>query len=295
MPRIWLTIPTFCEAGNIERIVRAADAELERAAPGEHRLLVVDDDSPDGTAEIAERLASELGTVEVLRRPIRRGLGRAYLAGFERALAGGAEVVVVMDADYSHDPAHLPAMLSAIERSDLVLGSRYVPGGQIIDWPPLRRTLSRAGSLYSRLILGVHVRDLTGGFRCIRREVLEKVDVGTLRSQGYVFNIELTYRAMRAGFRVAEVPITFHDRSIGESKISLSIAVEALWLVPVLRFPWLARRWPARKAALARPARMRRSVRPVSAAVTEKNGKPTEAADQQHLDQQVADEVRHAG
>jgi dolichol-phosphate mannosyltransferase len=295
MPRVWLTIPTFCESGNIERIVRAADAELERIAPGEHTVLVVDDDSPDGTAELAERLAGELGTVEVLRRGGRRGLGRAYLAGFERALADGAEVVVVMDADYSHDPAHLPAMLSAIEGSDLVLGSRYVPGGQIIDWPPLRRALSRAGSLYSRLILGVRVRDLTGGFRCIRREVLEKVDVGTLRSQGYVFNIELTYRAMRAGFRVTEVPITFHDRSIGESKISLSIAVEALWLVPVLRFPGLARRWPARKAPLARSARMRRSVRPVAAAVPEENGKSSETADEQHLDEQVANEVRHAG
>lgn len=295
MPRIWLTIPTFCEAGNIERIVRAANAELERLAPGDHAVLIVDDESPDGTGELADRLAGELAPVEVLHRRGRPGLGRAYLAGFERALAGGAEVVIVMDADYSHDPAHLPAMLSAIATEDLVLGSRYVPGGQIVDWPPLRRALSRAGSLYSRLILGVRVRDLTGGFRCIRREVLEEVDLGTLRSQGYVFNIELTYRALRAGFRVGEVPITFHDRSVGESKISLSIAIEALWLVPVLRFPWMARLWPARKASLAHPASARGSVRPVAAAVTEKPGQAPEPHHQQDLDEQVADEVRHAG
>ena len=191
----------------------------------------------------------ELPAVEVLHRAVKQGLGRAYVAGFDHALSGGAELVVVMDADFSHDPRHLPALLEAAQHSDLVLGSRYVPGGRIVDWPALRRLLSRAGSLYARTILGVRVRDLTGGFRCIRREVLEGVELTTLRSQGYVFNIELTYRALRSGFRVAEVPIQFHDRSIGESKISLSIAVEALWLVPVLRFPWLARRWPARKAA----------------------------------------------
>lgn len=254
MPRIWLTIPTFCEAGNIERIVRSARAELDRLAPGDHQVLVVDDDSPDGTAELAQRLAEELGSVDVLRRRGKPGLGRAYLAGFERALAGGAELVIVMDADYSHDPAHLPAMLAASRHSDLVLGSRYIAGGQITDWPPLRRLLSRAGSMYARAILRVHVRDLTGGFRCIRREVLERVELQTLRSQGYVFNIELTYRALRAGFRVTEVPILFNDRTVGESKISLPIAIEALWLVPVLRFPRLGRRWPARKAPLAHPA-----------------------------------------
>jgi dolichol-phosphate mannosyltransferase len=254
MARTWLVLPAFNEAGNIEGIVRAAIAQLERLGPGDHRLLIVDDGSPDGTGQLADGLAAELPAVEVMHRRGKQGLGRAYLAGFERALAGGAEFVIVMDADFSHDPAHLPALLAATEHSDLVLGSRYVAGGQILEWPLLRRLLSRAGSLYARTILGVHVRDLTGGFRCIRREVLETVELATLRSQGYVFNIELTFRALRAGFRVAEVPITFRDRTVGESKISFGIAVEALWLIPVLRFPWLARKWPARTAPLARPS-----------------------------------------
>jgi dolichol-phosphate mannosyltransferase len=251
MARIWLTLATFNEVGNVERIVPAALAQLERVAPGEHRMLIVDDASPDGTGLVADRLAAEFPAVEVLHRASKQGLGRAYLAGFERALAGGAELVVVMDADFSHDPVHLPALLAAAQHSDLVLGSRYVRGGQIANWPWLRRLLSRAGSLYARSILGVDVRDPTGGFRCIRREVLEAVELPTLRSQGYVFNIELTYRAQRAGYRVAEVPITFHDRTVGESKISLAIAVEALWLVPVLRYPWLAHKWPGRGAPLA--------------------------------------------
>jgi dolichol-phosphate mannosyltransferase len=254
MPRIWLTVPTFNEAGNVERIVRAALAQLERAAPRDHRVLVVDDASPDGTALVAERLADELPAVEVLRREAKQGLGRAYLAGFEHALAGGAEYVIVMDADYSHDPVHIPALLAAAQAGDLVLGSRYVRGGKIEDWPWLRRLLSRAGSVYARLILDVDVRDLTGGYRCISRKVLEGVELPTLRSQGYVFNVELTYRAHRSGFRIVEVPITFRDRTVGESKISFSIAVEALWLLPVLRYPWLARKWPARRAPLAHPA-----------------------------------------
>jgi dolichol-phosphate mannosyltransferase len=249
-PRIWVTLPTFNEAGNIERVVRSVLAELERAAPGDHAVLVVDDASPDGTGEIAERLADELPAVKVLHRSGKQGLGYAYLAGFEHALAEGAELVVVMDADYSHDPAHLPALLAAAQTDDLVLGSRYIPGGSIIDWPRLRRLLSRAGSLYARMILGVRIRDLTGGYRCIRREVLERVELTTLRSQGYVFNIELTFRALREGFRVREVPIQFRDRTVGESKISLGIAVEALWLVPVLRFPGLARVWPSPSAPL---------------------------------------------
>jgi dolichol-phosphate mannosyltransferase len=252
-PSVWVTVPTFNESGNVERIVRAALEQLERCVPGDHRVLIVDDASPDGTGRVADGLAAELPAVEVLHRVRKHGLGRAYLAGFEQALAGGAEMVIVMDADYSHDPAHLPAMLAAAADSDLVLGSRYVPGGEIINWPTLRRVLSRAGSLYSRTILGVQVRDLTGGFRCIRREVLEAVELPTLRSQGYVFNIELTYRALRAGFRVAEVPIVFRDRTVGESKISLSIAIEALWLVPSLRFPALRRLWPAKQVPLAHP------------------------------------------
>jgi dolichol-phosphate mannosyltransferase len=251
--RIWLMIPTFNEAGNVEHVVRAAVAELERVAPGNHRVLIVDDASPDGTAEIADRLATELGGIEVLRRPGKQGLGRAYLAGFEHALEGGAEIVIVMDADLSHDPIYIPDLLRAARDNDLVLGSRYVPGGSIADWPRLRRLLSRAGSLYSRRLLDVRVRDLTGGFRCIRREVLEAVELPTLRSQGYVFNIELTFRAHRAGFRIAEIPIRFQDRTVGESKISFGVAVEALWLVPVLRYPWLGRLWPARTAPMADP------------------------------------------
>jgi dolichol-phosphate mannosyltransferase len=251
--RVWVTIPTFNEAGNVERISRAVLAELERCAPGDHRLLIVDDASPDGTGEIADSLAAELPAMEVLHREGKQGLGRAYLAGFEHALAGDAEVVIVMDADFSHNPAHLPQLLAAVSHCDLALGSRYVPGGGIVDWPPLRRLLSRAGSLYARTILGVSIRDLTGGFRCIRREVLETVELPTLRSQGYVFNIELTYRALRAGFQVVEVPIVFCDRTVGESKISLPIAIEALSLVPVLRFPSLRRTWPATTVPLADP------------------------------------------
>ncbi|HEY5395661.1 MAG TPA: polyprenol monophosphomannose synthase [Trebonia sp.] len=251
--RIWLTIPTFNEVENIERTVRGALEQLQRCVPDDHRVLIVDDDSPDGTGRLADGLAEQLPAVEVLHRAEKQGLGRAYLAGFERALDAGAELVLVMDADFSHDPAHLPALIDAARDADLVLGSRYVSGGQIVDWPRLRRLLSRAGSLYARLILGMAVRDLTSGFRCIRREVLETVQLSTLRSQGYVFNIELTFRAARAGLRVTEVPITFRDRTVGESKISFGIAVEALWLVPVLRRPWLARRWPARTAPLADP------------------------------------------
>jgi dolichol-phosphate mannosyltransferase len=233
--RLWLYVPTYNEVGNLEAVVRATTAELERAAPGDWRLLVVDDASPDGTGQLADRLACDIAGVEVLHRPGKDGLGNAYLAGFRRALAGGAEFVIVMDADFSHDPRHLPTIIAAAEHSDLVLGSRYVRGGEIIDWPPVRRLLSRCGSIYARAILGVKVRDLTTGFRCVRRRVLETVEPSTLRSQGYVFNIELTYRALLAGFKVTEVPIRFRDREVGESKMSLPIAFEALGLVPRLR------------------------------------------------------------
>jgi len=250
--RVWLTVPTYNESENLERLVAAALPELERIAPGDHTLLVVDDHSPDGTGDIADRLAVEHEAVEVLHRAGKDGLGPAYLAGFERALAGGAELVAVMDCDLSHDPRSLPGLVAAAEQgADLVIGSRYVKGGGIEDWPRLRRTLSRAGSTYARLLLRVEVRDLTGGFKCIRREVLEKVEPTSLRSQGYVFNIELTYRALLAGFRVQEVPITFRDRQYGKSKISLPIAFEALLLVPRLRRS--AREVPEVQDALASP------------------------------------------
>jgi dolichol-phosphate mannosyltransferase len=232
---LWLTLPTYNEAENIDPLLRAVVAELRTAAPGRFRVVVVDDNSPDGTADIAEGVADELPEVEVLRRTVKDGLGAAYLAGFRHAVDRGAELVMVMDSDFSHDPSYLPALIEAAEDADLVLGSRYVRGGGVADWPPIRRVLSRGGGLYARTILGVSVRDLTGGFRCIRREVLEAIEPGTLRSQGYVFNIEFTYRAVLAGFRVREVPIVFHDRRAGTSKMSLPIAFEALSLVPALR------------------------------------------------------------
>jgi dolichol-phosphate mannosyltransferase len=233
--RLWLFVPTYNEVATLESMVRATIDQLELVAPGDWRLLVVDDDSPDGTGGLADRLSREIDGVEVLHRTGKQGLGKAYLAGFQHSLARGAELVIVMDADLSHDPAHLPAMIEAARHSDLVLGSRYVPGGEVLDWPRLRRVLSRSGSLYARTILGVKVRDLTSGFRCVRRRVLETVEPSTLRAQGYVFNIELTYRALLAGFTVTEVPISFRDREAGESKMSLPIAVEALMLVPQLR------------------------------------------------------------
>jgi dolichol-phosphate mannosyltransferase len=232
--RLWVFLPTYNEVGNLEGIVRAVVDQLDRTEPENWRLLVVDDGSPDGTGELADRLAGELPRVEVLHRETKDGLGKAYLAGYEYAWARGAEMVIVMDADFSHDPAYLPSMIAAAAESDLVLGSRYVRGGQIADWPPLRRLLSRAGSVYARRILGLKVNDLTSGFRLVRRGVLETVEPSTLRAQGYVFNIELTYRALLAGFTVAEVPICFRDREAGESKMSLPIALEALLLVPRL-------------------------------------------------------------
>src|SRR5436305_8121836 len=232
---VWLIIPTYNEAETIERIVRAADAELARVWTSEHRVLIVDDNSPDGTGAIADRLASELGSVDVLHRAGKSGLGQAYLAGFARALARGAELVIEMDADFSHDPRYLGDLLAAAHTADLVLGSRYVRGGGVENWGLLRKVISRGGGTYARVILGVGVRDLTGGFKCIRREVLETIDLGSIRAEGYGFQIEVTYRALRAGFRVVEVPIIFADRRAGTSKMSAHIAFEAMWLVPRLR------------------------------------------------------------
>jgi dolichol-phosphate mannosyltransferase len=223
-----VVLPTYNEAGNLERLVRAV---LEHDV----RVLVVDDNSPDGTGAIADRLADELDAVEVLHRPRKAGLGRAYLAGFDHALRSGAELVIEMDADFSHDPADLPLLVAAAGDADLVLGSRYIEGGGVVDWGLLRRALSRGGSFYARTVLGVPVRDLTGGFKCFRREVLEAIAPTGVQANGYAFQIELTYRAIRAGFRVTEVPIVFRDRAVGRSKMTPAIALEAVWRVPALR------------------------------------------------------------
>ena len=233
--RAWVVIPTYNEAANVEGIVRATAAELERLVPGSHRILIVDDNSPDGTGVIADRLAAESQEVEVLHRDAKTGLGHAYLAGFARALGGNAELVIEMDADFSHDPRYLEPLLQAAQSADLVLGSRYVPGGGVQDWGIIRRLISRGGGLYARAILGVPIHDLTGGFKCIHRRVLEAIELETVRAEGYVFQIEVTYRALLAGFRVTEVPIVFRDRSVGTSKMSTRIALEAMWAVPLLR------------------------------------------------------------
>jgi dolichol-phosphate mannosyltransferase len=232
---IWLVIPTYNERENLERIVGAAGAELERVAPGDYRVLIVDDNSPDGTGAIADSLANAHDWVEVLHRADKSGLGQAYLAGFTRALDAGARLLLEMDADFSHDPHYLPELIAAAEHADLVLGSRYVPGGGVRDWGLLRRLVSRGGGLYARRILGVGIRDLTGGFKCIRREVLEAIDLPSVRAEGYVFQIEVTYRAILAGFTVREIPIVFADRTLGSSKMSTTIALEAMLLVPVMK------------------------------------------------------------
>ena len=228
----WLVLPTYNEAENIEPFVAAVRSNL----PADARILIVDDGSPDGTGERADRLAERHDNVSVLHRRQKEGLGPAYIAGFRRALAGGAGLVLEMDSDFSHDPAYLPRLLDAAERADLVIGSRYVGGGGISDWGPVRRFISRGGSAYSRLVLGVDVHDLTGGFKCFRREVLEAIDLDSVEVRGYAFQVEMTYRAIRLGFKVVEVPIVFRDRRAGESKMDGAIVAEAILGVPRLRF-----------------------------------------------------------
>jgi len=228
----WLVLPTYEEASNIERLV----AEVRDKLPADAQVLIVDDNSADGTGQLAAGLAAEQEAVHFLHRPRKEGLGPAYLAGFREALVGGAGLVLQMDADFSHEPAYLPRLLEAVGRADLVIGSRYVPGGGVSDWGALRRGISRGGSTYARLALGLHVRDLTGGFKCFRREVLEAIDLGAVRSRGYAFQVEMTYRAIELGFKVVEVPIVFRDRRAGSSKMSRSIVLEAIWRVPLLRF-----------------------------------------------------------
>ena len=230
-PTVWLVLPTYNEADNVEPIVTAALEQL----PADRRVLVVDDGSPDGTGEIADRLAGERDDVEVLHRDAKSGLGPAYVAGFRRALAAGADLVAQMDADFSHDPADLPRLLDAVREADLALGSRYVEGGGVEDWGPGRRAISRGGSAYARAVLGVPVRDLTGGFKVFRRAVLEAIDLETIPSLGYAFQIETTFRALRAGFRVVEIPIRFRDRRVGDSKMTGAIVVEAALRVPMMR------------------------------------------------------------
>ena len=227
----WLVLPTYEEAENLEPFVAAVLPKL----PAEARVLIVDDNSPDGTGEIAKRLEEENERVRFLHRERKEGLGPAYLAGFREALAEGAGLVLEMDADFSHDPAYLPRLLEAAKRADLVIGSRYVEGGSVRNWGPLRRAISRGGSAYARLVLGVRVADLTGGFKCFRREVLEAIDLDAVQAKGYAFQVELTYRAVQRGFRVVEVPIVFRDRRVGSSKMSRAIVAEAIWRVPLLR------------------------------------------------------------
>jgi dolichol-phosphate mannosyltransferase len=235
---VWVILPTYNEAGNIERMVEAVGPKLS----ADDRILIVDDNSPDGTGRIADGLAADDPRVEVLHRPGKQGLGPAYIAGFRRALEGGAGLVVQMDADFSHDPAYLPRMIAASALADLVVGSRYVPGGGITEWGAARRLISRGGSLYSRVVLGVPVRDLTGGFKCFRREVLESIELNTVNASGYSFQVEMTYRVLKAGFEVIEVPITFRERQAGSSKMSNSIVIEAAWRVPAIRISSFGRR-----------------------------------------------------
>ncbi|MFN8163754.1 MAG: polyprenol monophosphomannose synthase [Solirubrobacterales bacterium] len=237
MPRFethnpWLVLPTYNEAENIEPLLDAVLAKLPTTA----QVLIVDDNSPDGTGERADRLAELHENVTVMHRRHKEGLGPAYIAGFRRALAAGADRVLEMDSDFSHDPAYLPRLLEAAERADLVLGSRYVPGGGVSDWGPVRRGVSRGGSAYARFVLGLDVADLTGGFKCFRREVLEAIDLDSIQARGYAFQVEMTYRAIRQGFKVVEVPIVFRDRRAGSSKMDGSIMAEAVWRVPLLRF-----------------------------------------------------------
>ncbi|MBI4822403.1 MAG: polyprenol monophosphomannose synthase [Deltaproteobacteria bacterium] len=226
-----ICIPTYDERENLEGIVRAVLAEVPRA-----NILVVDDNSPDGTGEIADRLAKEDARVIVLHRPGKEGLGRAYLDAFRFGIERGYEYIFEMDADFSHDPRYLPRLLEAFADADVVIGSRRVPGGGVVDWGPFRRAISQGGSLYARIVLGVEVRDLTGGFNGFRRRVLESIGLEGFETSGYGFQIELKYRCLRAGFRVVELPIVFPDRKKGRSKMSSAIFLEAMTNVLKLRF-----------------------------------------------------------
>jgi len=227
-------LPTYNERENLERFVTRL-LEVYEANGLDGRIIVVDDGSPDGTGQIADSLADSLDNLSVIHRAEKQGIGPAYVAGFKQALATDTKYIFEMDCDFSHDPANIPAFLKAIEQADLVLGSRYVPGGKVENWGLLRRLISRWGGLYARLVLGIPVNDLTGGNKCFRREVLEALDLDAVSSQGYGFQIEMTYRAIKKGFRVKEIPITFSDRQMGQSKMSKKIVLEAVGLVWKLR------------------------------------------------------------
>jgi dolichol-phosphate mannosyltransferase len=230
--RATVCLPTYNERENLAPMLTALGGVLRDG----DRVLVIDDSSPDGTGELADRLAGELPFVDVLHRERKEGLGPAYIAGFRQALAGSAELVLEMDCDFSHDPADVPRLIAAAEEgADLVLGSRYVRGGAVGDWGLVRRAISRGASLYTGLFLRMHVKDPTGGFKCFRRQVLETLDLDAITPRGYAFQIETTYRVRRAGFRVVEIPITFNERTAGRSKMTRAIVLEAVWAVPLLR------------------------------------------------------------
>ena len=231
MSRATVCLPTYDERENLEPMIRA----LGEVLGPDDRVLVIDDSSPDGTGEIADRLAAELHWVSVLHRETKEGIGPAYIAGFRQALADDAELVLEMDCDFSHDPADVPRLIAAAEEAHLVLGSRYVPGGGTANWGFVRRIVSRGGCLYAQVLLGMRVRDLTGGFKCFRRAALEAIDLDALSAHGYAFQIEATYRVKRAGLRIREVPITFVERRAGASKMTGAIVAEAMWKVPLLR------------------------------------------------------------
>ena len=227
-------LPTYQEAANVVPMLEAILGVADRRRL-DLQIIIVDDSSPDGTADLADGVARRDDRVAVVRRANKDGIGPAYLAGFRVALSRGAERIVEMDCDFSHDPETLPALIAAADRADLVLGSRYVPGGGVARWGFIRRMISRGGCLYAQAILGVPVRDLTGGFKCFRREVLESIRLEDVAAHGYGFQVEVTYRALLAGFEVVEIPITFTERERGESKMSGRIVLEAALLVPRLR------------------------------------------------------------
>jgi dolichol-phosphate mannosyltransferase len=230
--RATICLPTYNERENLEPML----SRLGEVLRDDDRVLVIDDASPDGTGELADRLAGKLGFVDVLHRSKKEGLGPAYLAGFRRALADGAELILEMDCDFSHDPADVPRLIEAVEGgADLALGSRYVADGAVRNWGLLRLLISRGASIYTAVFLRIGVKDPTGGFKCFRRQVLEAIDLDRITAKGYAFQIETTYRAKQAGFRVVEVPITFADRTEGHSKMSRAIVLEAIWRVPLLR------------------------------------------------------------